>query len=78
MTVKCCMCGNIRREGSWSAPDGASAADEMVSHGYCPPCASEFMREIDRDGSDLHNAVTLYSAWNIERGASQLPKEIHE
>ena len=75
MITMCCVCGKVRNEvrgevhgeESWSMPGSPILADEMLSHGYCPPCASAFLQDVDRDYGKLNGTVTLAGAWNSYR-----------
>ena len=46
MITQCCQCQRIREDDCWVVPKESSPADELVSHGYCPYCASLFKLEI--------------------------------
>lgn len=46
MTRICCVCNRVERQGSWVSHI-AFAADEQVTHGYCPPCFTKAMAAIE-------------------------------
>ncbi|HOW96931.1 MAG TPA: hypothetical protein P5567_10065 [Kiritimatiellia bacterium] len=51
---KCCVCGSVRREGRWEAPDRLEAEDAFYTHGYCPACLNRALTELAL--IDLHLA----------------------
>ncbi len=44
MTVQCCKCKKVHREGHWVAERPESAA--QVTHSYCPICEDECYIEL--------------------------------
>lgn len=71
MIVKCCKCGSVKSGESWSAAASLGPSEEMVSHGYCPPCASQAMHEFEGEAEELNHTGTLRSAWSIEQQSTE-------
>ncbi|MFZ5774988.1 MAG: hypothetical protein ACOY3Z_05845 [Thermodesulfobacteriota bacterium] len=46
MQVVCCVCQKTKQPNGWKKI--APAPGEEVSHGYCPQCYGEFMRQVRR------------------------------
>ncbi len=50
----CMECGNVRAdEATWQTAREflvANALRPFVSHGYCPPCSEQMLRQLDQDG----------------------------
>jgi ribosomal protein L44E len=44
--LECCVCGRTKTEKGWEKVH--TPADEIRSHGYCPACFEDTMREIAR------------------------------
>ena len=44
MTVKCCVCTKTRIDDQWL--DAETAANELISHSYCPVCLDAALAEL--------------------------------
>lgn len=44
MTIQCCRCKKVQRDGQWSS--GMDDANDPVSHSYCPTCLDISRTEI--------------------------------
>ncbi len=44
MTIQCCRCKKVQRDGDWASPMDDS--DGFVSHSYCPVCLEVSRLEI--------------------------------
>ena len=57
MVTQCCQCRRVRKDDRWGSPEEFVFLDEPVSHGYCPPCAAQLMREITARNRDSNRAL---------------------
>jgi len=48
MLTQCCVCKKIRENNKWVDVPDYIVADASVSHGYCPDCARDANRELDK------------------------------
>jgi len=62
MTIQCCRCKKVQRNGEWTAaPEGAQ---ERVSHSYCPVC-------LETSRAEIRNELARANA--AERHGKRLP-----
>jgi hypothetical protein len=59
MIHKCCVCGRIKltKDGEYSIVSHTAVngyPTHLISHGYCPACAKEAMKEVDKIYAEEH------------------------
>ncbi len=47
MIKVCCVCSKVERNGDWLA-DTFTLSAEPITHGYCPVCYEDAMKELIR------------------------------
>lgn len=64
MLVQCCVCKKVRHGRDWTDAPPSLPEHELVSHGYCPECASAVYAMINcasrapRQQTSSHQAVS--------------------